>query len=711
MFGVTHPWMLVGLAAVGLPVLVHFLTRPRPRTIRFPTYHLLVQAGGGRQSMHRLRTWIVLALRTLAIAALALAFARPYLKTPSADVEPGEPRRIVLVVDASMSMRAVEGGVPLFTKARAQAADLLRSLEKGSSAGVIYMGATARPALPALSRNLSMLHESLAHAEPTLEKGDPPAALAEAKKMLGGSGSVYVFSDFQRTNWGPVSFGSYEGLTFFLRPVTERAADNVGIVAVEKSPGEPIEGETIELTCTVFNATAEKRLETVRLDMEGVTQNADVEIRPYSSGAATFSFSLPTAGYVPGRLSLARDDLNDDNVHYFKVDVRRALEVLLISDAEPDDSSCAAFFVELALSPSEYAGTGITVTRRNSQEVDEASLERADAFFIVAPVQLRGETVERIAKRVGDGAALACFLDGPTAPAIVSALEGASRGAISPPYELQRAVTSREPAGERLSSVRTTSGPLKIFASPDQGDLGDIAFRRHYLTTAPGARREEVLAEYSDGSAALALSPAGRGAAIYANFPVEPAAGDLAGHPLFPSMLHELLRALRTTGSAGDNRPGMPWGINVLASGVKDEEDTDPYVVLAPDGKELETFVKARARIVELAVAAPTSPGHYLVRHRGADVDVGVVNVDPKETDTRQLDIASLLEAGERPKGGRISVVDTEGKLVSAGVPKRLWPLLAALAAGCLAAEMLLLAAWRKRHSLASAIRLEGRAR
>jgi len=31
-----NPWLLAGLAAVGLPVLIHYLTRARPRRVAFP---------------------------------------------------------------------------------------------------------------------------------------------------------------------------------------------------------------------------------------------------------------------------------------------------------------------------------------------------------------------------------------------------------------------------------------------------------------------------------------------------------------------------------------------------------------------------------------------------------------------------------------------------------------------------------------------------
>src|SRR5512133_454138 len=194
-----NPWLLAGLAAVGVPVLIHYLTKARPRRVAFPPFKFLLEACAGQQAVHRLRTWIILALRTLAVLALVLLFASPFLKPLGGAPNAQSAQRVVLVLDASLSMRAVEGGVSLFSRAKAEAADVLRGLEPGQEAAVILAGATPRPVLPALSPNVPALHERLISAEPTFEAGDFQAALACAKRLLNSPGTVYVFSDFQRS--------------------------------------------------------------------------------------------------------------------------------------------------------------------------------------------------------------------------------------------------------------------------------------------------------------------------------------------------------------------------------------------------------------------------------------------------------------------------------------------------------------------------------
>lgn len=693
-FGWVSPGILAGLAALALPILIHYLTRARPRRIRYPTFRFLVEAGSGRQALHRLRVFLILALRCLAIAALVLLFARPFLRTRGAETEPGAAQRVALVVDASLSMRAAVGGASLFAKARAEAANTLRGLEPGSAAAVIFMGAKPRATLPALSQNLAALHQALLEAEPTLELGDPARAIALAQRMLGETGVIYVFSDFQRTNWSAVDLADLKGLTCFLRPVADTIVGNVAIRAIGVSPAEPTAGEPIELTASVFNCTPTQRREAVRLDVPGVTQEVSVELPPFRTREAVFTFSLPAPGPFAGKVSLGPDDLSEDNTRYFRVRVRRALEVLVLSDADAGDVNSAAFFVATALAPSREAGTGLTVIRRHSQDADRRALETASAFVIVAPAQLPGEATEVIARRVADGALLLCLLDGPTSPGILNGLLGASNGAVAPPFRLLRQVRTQSADGEPFDAARVAYGPLKLFANPGQGDLASLRVRRHFLTEALEGREDEVLVHFADGSAALALSPAGRGAAVYVNFPLAPSGGNVAGSPLFPALLHELLRALRRGEETHAATPGHPWQLDVPQPlGGAGEGACQ---VLGPDGKPVEALVVSRGRTVRLSLPPADRPGHYRVRRQGVVAAVGVVNVDPRESDTRPMPTRTLAETAGGGQAGAVAVLDDEGKLVHAGKARALWPWLAALACVALACEMLLLSFWRR---------------
>ena len=73
------PLFLIGLSAAALPILIHLLTRDRIRRVAFPTLRFF--SGASRHVLRRkkFREAILLVLRSLACALLAVAFARPLL--------------------------------------------------------------------------------------------------------------------------------------------------------------------------------------------------------------------------------------------------------------------------------------------------------------------------------------------------------------------------------------------------------------------------------------------------------------------------------------------------------------------------------------------------------------------------------------------------------------------------------------------------------
>ncbi len=69
--------LLFGGALLAIPIVLHLVMRQQPRHLEFPALRFLKQRKEANQRRMRLRHWVLLALRCLAIAALALTLARP----------------------------------------------------------------------------------------------------------------------------------------------------------------------------------------------------------------------------------------------------------------------------------------------------------------------------------------------------------------------------------------------------------------------------------------------------------------------------------------------------------------------------------------------------------------------------------------------------------------------------------------------------------
>ena len=106
-----HPWLLLGALASVLPIVIHLIGRRRAPTVSFAAFDFLMAVNKRLARRERLRQFLLLLLRTLAILALVFAASRPmpFVALSTAEVQ----KRVVVVLDASESMGYLVDGEPL----------------------------------------------------------------------------------------------------------------------------------------------------------------------------------------------------------------------------------------------------------------------------------------------------------------------------------------------------------------------------------------------------------------------------------------------------------------------------------------------------------------------------------------------------------------------------------------------------------------------
>jgi hypothetical protein len=141
-----NPLFLFGLAAAAIPVLIHLFTRRKPREVRFPSLEFLAEVNQSEIRRLRLKQWLLLALRTLAVALLAMAMARPSMKGGAAG-HGSAASTLIALVDVSGSMGAPDAeGRPLTATARRVVESLLATL--GPADELLLVPHCRPPALP-----------------------------------------------------------------------------------------------------------------------------------------------------------------------------------------------------------------------------------------------------------------------------------------------------------------------------------------------------------------------------------------------------------------------------------------------------------------------------------------------------------------------------------------------------------------------------------
>src|SRR4051812_24525005 len=179
-----HPGYLWGALAVALPILVHLFNQRRPRPLAFGAIEFVLRSQRQKASRLRLRQILLLALRCLLIAAVAVALARPQLRPKGAQSAAAlGPQATALVLDASLSMRYRTGSTTLFARARGEALAALDRLapEEPATVGLCAgPGGFAGGQLGAPGFDRAAARRMLQSAQPTYLGSDLTACLAQA---------------------------------------------------------------------------------------------------------------------------------------------------------------------------------------------------------------------------------------------------------------------------------------------------------------------------------------------------------------------------------------------------------------------------------------------------------------------------------------------------------------------------------------------------
>lgn len=193
--------MLWGLLAASIPIIIHLLNRRRHRTIKWAAMQFLLKATRESRGKKRLRHILILACRTLGIAALVTAAAIPVVSSLFG-FGSGKPDLVVLVFDRSASMESnpESGTIPRRELALQRLRDAFADLE--GTRLVLIDSATGRPQdVP----SPEVLPE-LTAAAATDAGADLPGLLSTAAEYLSdtpGRAEVWIASDLQSTSWSP----------------------------------------------------------------------------------------------------------------------------------------------------------------------------------------------------------------------------------------------------------------------------------------------------------------------------------------------------------------------------------------------------------------------------------------------------------------------------------------------------------------------------
>ncbi|HZZ86313.1 MAG TPA: VWA domain-containing protein [Anaeromyxobacteraceae bacterium] len=368
-----HPALAWGMLAAAIPLAVHLFFRRRPRPVPFPAIDFILRARQQTERRLKLRKLLLFAARTLLLAAVAAAIARPRLvrDARAAAAAPRGPAAVAIVLDASASMRYRLGGRTVFERARALALQALDELPGEEPATFVWCGGPAAPQAAPPSFDRAVLRRQLAEAEPTYGYSDLSACVEAAARALSDptfaamGKRVLVATDLTASAWrldaqppqvdGPGGVKVRPEVT--LLDATDGAPlPNLSVDALVAEPDPAVGPRGYRLTATVVNHGAAP-VKDAPLQLElGAGKDRRTAIRafadlpPNGSAKKSLATTFPAGGPTVATVALAPDALEEDDARTLTLFVPREARALVVNGApSPIKYKDESFFLEAAL--------------------------------------------------------------------------------------------------------------------------------------------------------------------------------------------------------------------------------------------------------------------------------------------------------------------------------------------------------------------------
>jgi hypothetical protein len=338
------PTLLLALPLAAIPIVIHLLNQRRYQTVDWGAMQFLLTANTMSRGMAKIRSWLILLARTLAILALVLGVSRPLASGWMGSLTGFGADTTLILVDRSPSM-AQGNSVGAESKLSGGMLRLADTLALTDSARWVLIDSAGEK--PQELKDPSDLKRVMTT---TSASASLPEMLEQALKYIqenhAGQTHIWILSDLRANDWNAASGqwkalrqafkGLQQGVRFHLIAYPEIPAHNVGIrvtdIKVVSSGDEKALSMSLQLTSAAGEGVTRVP---VAVEIAGASTEFDVEC----NGPRTdvIDYVIPIDGAVKqgwGRVALPADANPSDNEFYFAFAERLQQRTAIVCDDE-----------------------------------------------------------------------------------------------------------------------------------------------------------------------------------------------------------------------------------------------------------------------------------------------------------------------------------------------------------------------------------------
>ena len=476
-----YPTFLYALLALAIPIIIHLFFFRRFKKVYFTNVKFLKEVKEETSARRKLRNFLVLLSRLLALACLIFAFAQPFMPQNSI-VKKGE-KSVSVFIDNSFSMSSLSEDVPLIEKAKQRAREIISAYNVDDRFQILTNDFEGRhQRLVSKEDALSLVDE--VKISPSVKELSKVTTRQEQALNSGTTEnkSAYIISDFQKniTDVGTFQDTIIETNLVPLQSVQEK---NISLDSAWFDAPVQMMNQTNTLVVRVKNQSDEDA-ENIRLSLkhEGQTKPiGTLNIPARSISTDTVNITILKTGWHEAELNITDYPVQFDDKYYFTFNVAEVIKVLIINDGNPNNYLNAAF-----------RGAGyFDIKNQSSKSLDYSKFAEYDLIVGNDLVSVSSGLASELKKYVSNGGNLTIF---PGANANISSFQSFLQNMSA--NELQ----AFEKQERTVSDINTEEFIFKDVYENRNAALKLPVTSSNFKISSFASRGQERLLTYRDGS-------------------------------------------------------------------------------------------------------------------------------------------------------------------------------------------------------------------
>lgn len=676
-----YPGFLYALSAISIPILIHLFNFRRFKKIQFSNVKFLREIQVQTQSAHKLRHWIILLMRILALAFLVLAFAQPYIPLSGTAVNPGS-QIVSVYVDNSFSMDAENEAGNLLEQAKNRAAAIANSYEATDQFQLLTNDFTSRDQR-LIKREVFL--ERLAEVQPGPASRSLNEIYSRQRDLLNsaeGRKVAYLISDFQTA---PEKFDKINpdtAINAFLIPLQLAETENLYIDSLWfRTPSRQL-GQSEELWVRIGNS-GEQNVENVPLNLR--INGSQKAVGSFAVKAGTHTDTVlyyvnETPGAMHASVSLQDAPVSFDDQYYFYYQVSNKINVLAIKGPEAGNYFQRIYTPEVGYHYQSVA----------ANEVRYEELANWDLILLNELPQINSGLAAALRDFVSNGGSLYVI---PAADTDLNSYSAFAKTLIVPAY-------TEFNSGK--FAVRSIAREHPLFTGvferiPENVQLpegeGYYAIRNN--TTAGG----ETLLALRNGDSFLSVFERGAGEVYLAAVPLNTNRNNFARHAMFVTTA---LRIAELSGSQGALSATIAGNESVTVK-LSNPLSGEAVFKLQPLAGQESVIPPFRSQSGKAEIFIPDqiqAAGNYSILLEDSAVSGVGLNYDRAESRLQKISPSQLRRHLDEAGLNRFQIIDRDAASFKAGIVqldrgREYWQLCLILALAFLGLEVLLLRFWK----------------